>query len=55
MLLSWYAIIRLENGNQQRVTIQADNYFNARMMIESQFGRASIITGPHRVDLTRAR
>jgi hypothetical protein len=52
--LTWYATIRLANGNQQRVTVLADNYFNARMMIEAQFGRGSIIFGPHRLDLMRA-
>jgi hypothetical protein len=52
--LTWYATIRLANGNQQRVTVFADNYFNARMMIEAQFGRGSILFGPHRLDLMRA-
>ncbi len=52
--VTWYAIIRLANGNQQRVTVHADNQFNARMMIEAQFGSGSIISGPHRVDLMRA-
>jgi len=37
--VTWYATIMLANGNQQRVTVLADNYFNARMMIEAQFGR----------------
>jgi hypothetical protein len=36
--VTWYAVIRLVNGNQQRVTVLADNQFNARMMIEAQFG-----------------
>jgi hypothetical protein len=52
--VTWYATIRLANGNQQRVTVRADSYFNARMMIEAQFGRGSIIFGPQRVDLMRA-
>jgi hypothetical protein len=54
-MLSWYAILRLENGNQQRVDVHADNQTNARLMIQAQFGTASIISGPHRVDLMRAR
>ena len=54
-MLSWYAILRLENGNQQRVDVHADNQTNARLMIEAQFGAGSIISGPHRVDLMRAR
>jgi hypothetical protein len=52
--LTWYAIIRLANGNQQRVTVPADNQINARLMIEAQYGRGSIISGPNRVDLMRA-
>ena len=52
--LTWYAIIRLANGNQQRITVSADNQINARLMIEAQYGRASIISGPNRVDLMRA-
>jgi hypothetical protein len=52
--VTWYATIRLANGNQQRVTVLADNYFNARLMIEAQFGSGSILFGPHRLDLMRA-
>jgi hypothetical protein len=52
--LTWYAIIRLANGNQQRVTVPADNQINARLMIEAQYGRGSIVSGPNRVDLMRA-
>ena len=46
--LTWYAIIRLANGNRQRVTVRADNWMNARLMIEAQYGNGSIISGPHR-------
>jgi hypothetical protein len=49
--VTWHAIIRLTNGNQQRVTILADNQINARLMIEAQYGRGSIVSGPHRLDL----
>ena len=52
--VTWYATIRLANGNQQRITVPADNYFNARMMIEAQYGRGSILFGPTRADLMRA-
>jgi len=52
--VTWYAIIRLTNGNQQRVTVSADNQINARLMIEAQYGRGSIISGPNRADLMRA-
>ena len=52
--VTWYATIRLANGNQQRVTVLADSYFNARLMFEAQFGRGSILFGPTRADLMRA-
>ena len=55
MSLSWYALIKLANGNQQRVEVTADTQMNARLMIEAQFGRNVIISGPHRLDLMRAR
>ena len=47
--LTWYAIIRLANGNRQRVSVRADNQINARLMIEAQYGIGSIISGPHRL------
>jgi hypothetical protein len=47
--VTWYAIIRLANGNQQRVTVRADNQINARLMVEAQFGTGSIISGPYRL------
>jgi hypothetical protein len=54
-MLTWYAIIRLvETGTQQRVTIKADSYWNARQMLESLYGRGTILFGPNRVDLMRA-
>jgi hypothetical protein len=52
--LTWYAIIRFANGNQQRVTVPTDNQINARLMIEAQYGRGTIISGPNRLDLMRA-
>jgi hypothetical protein len=53
--VTWYAIIRLANGNQQRVTVLADSQINARLMIEAQYGRGSILFGVHRVDLMGSR
>jgi hypothetical protein len=50
---TWKATIRLPNGNQQEVCVMADSQANARVMIESQFGRGSILFGVHKVDLTR--
>jgi hypothetical protein len=52
--ITWYAIIRLRNGNRQRIEVRAHNQFNARMMIEAQFGPKSIMFGPHRLNLMRA-
>jgi hypothetical protein len=50
---TWRATIRLPNGNQQEVRVQANSQINARQMIESQYGRGSIVFGVHKVDLTR--
>ena len=55
MAVTWWAIIRLANGNQQRIEVLADQQINARLMIESQYGHGSIISGPHRLDLMRSR
>jgi hypothetical protein len=54
-MLTWVAVIRLvETGAQQRVTINADSYWNARQMLESLYGREAILFGPNRVDLMKA-
>jgi hypothetical protein len=50
---TWKATIRLPNGNQQEVQVQADSQINARLMIEQLYGRKSILFGVHKVDLTR--
>jgi hypothetical protein len=50
---TWKATICLSNGNQQEVQVQANSQINARQMIESKFGRGSILFGVHKVDLTR--
>ena len=49
MPLTFYALIKLANGNQQRVQVVADTWANARLMIEAQFGRGVIISGPHQL------
>lgn len=46
MSLRFYALIKLSNGNQQRVEVVADTWANARLIIEAQFGRGVIISGP---------
>jgi hypothetical protein len=54
-MLTWVAVIRLvKTGARQRVTIEADSYWNARQMLESLYGRRAIVSGPTRVDLMRA-
>jgi hypothetical protein len=54
-MLTWYAVIRLaETGAQQRVTVRADSYWNARQMLEALYGQRAILFGPNRVDLMRA-
>jgi hypothetical protein len=52
---TWWAIIRLQNGNQQRVTVKADSYLNAKLMLESLYGKESVLFGPNAVDLMRVR
>ncbi len=42
----WKARVRLSNGSSQEVQVQADNYFNAKAMIEAQYGKGSIASGP---------
>jgi hypothetical protein len=50
---TWKAVIRLANGNQQEVRVQADSQINAKQLIEAQYGRGSILFGVHKADLTR--
>ncbi len=52
--VTWEAVVRLpRNGDQVRVRVVAPTYFDARQMIELQYG-AQILFGPVRVDLMRA-
>jgi hypothetical protein len=46
---TWKAKIRLKNGGLQDITVQADNYFNAKAMIETQYGKGCIFSGPTEV------
>jgi hypothetical protein len=56
MAVTWWATIRFGNGNTQRVVVVADNQFNAKAMVEAQYGASAvIISGPHRADLMHAR
>jgi len=42
----WRAVIRLANGFHQEVRIQADSQGNAKAILEAQFGKNSILSGP---------
>jgi len=44
--LTWKAVITLSNGFRQEVLIQADNQSNARAILEAQYGKGSILSGP---------
>ena len=53
--VTWEATIRLpQNGDQVRVQIQAPTQFDAKQMIELQYGHGSVLFGPNRVNLMRA-
>ncbi len=40
------ARVRLSNGSSQEVYVNADGYFNAKAMLEAQYGKGSVISGP---------
>jgi hypothetical protein len=53
--VTWEATIRLpRNGDQVRVRVVAPSQFDAKQMIELQYGRGNLLFGPNRVDLMRA-
>lgn len=43
---NYKAKIKLPNNSVQEIVIQADIYFNAKAMIESQYGKEKIFSGP---------
>ena len=45
---TYKAKIKLKTGYQE-VTVQADNSFNAKAMLEAQYGKGCIFTGPSEV------
>jgi hypothetical protein len=49
MTSTYKAKVKLSNGSIQEVTVQADSYFNAKAMIEAQYGRGRIFSGPTKV------
>ena len=44
--ITWKAVLKLSNGFHQEVRIQADSQSNAKAMLEAQYGRDSILSGP---------
>ena len=44
--ITWNAVVRVSNGFHQEVRIQADSQSNAKAMLEAQYGRDSILSGP---------
>jgi hypothetical protein len=53
--VTWEATIRLPgNGHQVRVRVVAPSQFDAKQMVELQYGRGNLLFGPVRVDLMRA-
>lgn len=46
---TWKAKVKLSTGAWQEVTVQADNFFNAKAMLENQYGKGKIMFGPSEV------
>ena len=42
----WKSVVKLSNGFHQEVRIQADSQSNAKAILEAQYGRNSILSGP---------
>jgi hypothetical protein len=40
---TWTANIRLNNGKLQKVSIQADTFYNAKALLEAQYGYANVV------------
>jgi hypothetical protein len=45
---TYEAIIKLSGAGTQKITVQADDQFKAKAMIEMQYGQKSIVSGPHK-------
>ena len=45
-LKKYKAKVKLANNSVQEIVVQADTYFNAKAMIESQYGKGKIFSGP---------
>jgi len=46
---TYKAKIRLPSGRTQEVTVEADNTYNAKEMLEEQYGQGSIFSPPTEV------
>ena len=44
--ITWNAVARLSNGFHQEIHIPADSQSNAKAILEAQYGRNSILSGP---------
>jgi hypothetical protein len=53
-MLTWVARIRLPGGQQMQVQVRAPTQPAARQLIVMQYSNADLISGPNRLDLTRA-
>ena len=53
-MVTWIARIRLPGGQQMQVQVRAPTQPAARQLIEMQYSKADLISGPNRLDLTRA-
>lgn len=43
---TYKARIRLSSGGGQNITVDADSAYNAKQMIEAQYGKGCILSGP---------
>ena len=48
-LKTWSARVRLQNRQVETVTVEAENQTNAKVKLESMYGRGSVIAGPYLV------
>ena len=49
MLYRWRAKTKLPNGSIEEVTVEASSSSNARAMLESQYGRNSVLGNVTRI------
>lgn len=48
-MTTFKARVRLSDGSTQKVTVQGDDYFKAKAMLELQYGKGSIVVPPNEV------